>query len=70
MTTVQNQTNADVPPVTVPTVPTVAPDFVAELNPDSYEVQEIALERRLNPQGQFVQIVDGKEVVVERRSGP
>lgn len=41
--------------------------FAAELDIESYEVEEIPLERRLNPDGSYVELVDGKPIVIERR---
>jgi hypothetical protein len=35
--------------------------------PPIYEVEEEPIERRINSDGQHVEIVDGKEVVIERR---
>lgn len=35
--------------------------------PPIYEVEEEPIERRINSDGQHVEIIDGKEVVVERR---
>ena len=33
-----------------------------------YEVEEEPVERRMNAEGKFVQVVDGKEIVIERRN--
>lgn len=45
------------------------PDFEdsAELPPPVYEVEEQPVERRINQDGKYVQIVDGEEVAIERR---
>ena len=40
---------------------------VSDVVPPLYEVEEQLVERRLNPDGKFVQIVDGKEIAIERR---
>ena len=42
-------------------------EFDAAPDVDSYEVEEIPLERRLNPDGSYVELIDGKPVVIERR---
>lgn len=47
--------------------PTATSEFPAPLDPDSYEVEEMEFERRINKDGVFVKIVDGKEVAIERR---
>lgn len=38
-----------------------------ELPPPVYEVEEELVERRINSDGHYVQMIDGKEVVIERR---
>ncbi len=35
--------------------------------PPIYEVEEEPIERRINSGGQHVEVIDGKEVIVERR---
>ena len=56
------------PPSEPPTEPPVITgEFPPALDPDSYEVEEMEFERRINKDGKFVEIVDGKEVVIERR---
>ena len=40
----------------------------AELPPPVYEVEEEPVERRINPEGKFIHVVDGKEIVIERRN--
>ncbi len=55
-----------------PTDPSGLPDAdwteSSELKPPPiYEVEEELIERRINSDGQYVEIIDGKEVVVERR---
>ena len=35
--------------------------------PPIYEVEEEPIERRINSDGQHVEVIDGKEVIVERR---
>lgn len=55
-----------------PTDPSSLPDAdwteSSELKPPPiYEVEEELIERRINSDGQYVEIIDGKEVVVERR---
>lgn len=42
-------------------------DDSAALPPPIYEVQEELVERRMDLDGRYVEVVDGKEVVIERR---
>ena len=39
----------------------------SELPPPVYEVEEELVERRINSDGKFVQVIDDQEVVIERR---
>lgn len=56
------------PPLEPPSEPPVITgEFPPALDPDSYEVEEMELERRIHKDGKFVEIVGGKEVVIERR---
>ena len=53
----------------VPTPPKDAEDS-SQLPPPLYEVEEEPVERRINPDGKHVEIVNGEEVVTERRQQP
>ena len=42
-------------------------DDSADLPPPVYEVEEEPVERRMDLDGKYVEVIDGKEVVIERR---
>ena len=51
-------------------LPPQDPDESSQLPPPVYEVEEQPVERRINSDGQHVETIDGKEVIVERRQSP
>ena len=51
-------------------LPPPDPDDSSQLPPPVYEVEEQPVERRINSDGQHVEIIDGKEVIIERRQRP
>jgi hypothetical protein len=57
------------PATHVPLPPKDAEDS-SQLPPPLYEVEEQPVERRINLDGQHVELVNGKEVVIERRQQP
>ena len=52
-----------------PLPPTDAEDS-SQSPPPIYEVEEEPVERRINLDGKHVEVVDGEEVVIERRQHP
>ena len=52
-----------------PLLPTDAEDS-SQSPPPIYEVEEEPVERRINLDGKHVEVVDGEEVVIERRQRP
>lgn len=45
-------------------------DDSSQLPPPLYEVEEQPVERRINPDGNYVEIVNGEKAVIERRQPP
>ncbi len=45
-------------------------DDSSQLPPPLYEVEEQPVERRINPDGLHVEVINGEQVVIERRHEP